>query len=191
MDDRLVQRQLSPHIFIASNSLCSACSHNTHTPARRVVARAKRPLCDAGLQILEAATAAAKKTDKLQSSLQVSGAAARSGAHAPLTHVQALQAQLDRVASSQPMKRQETAADAEVCLRCVRARAKRLASRVGRCAASDASSSSFRHVCVRLNQGDERQTLPTRGITRVTCDSCNGAGPGVCKGIVERRASEC
>jgi len=39
-----------------------------------------------------------------------------------LTHFQALQAQLDRVASSQPMKRQGTAADAEVRLRCVSVR---------------------------------------------------------------------
>jgi hypothetical protein len=74
--------------------------------------------CDAESQILEAATAAAKKTDKLQSSLQVSGAAASScvaqAVQPDVTRVQALQAQLDRVASSQPMKRQETAADAEV-----------------------------------------------------------------------------
>jgi len=49
-----------------------------------------------GQQALDAATAAGKKTDRLAGSLQ------------------ALQAQLDRVASSQPMKRQETAADAEM-----------------------------------------------------------------------------
>lgn len=49
-----------------------------------------------GQQVLDAATAAGKKTEKLQASLQ------------------AMQAQLDRVIASQPMKRQETAADAEM-----------------------------------------------------------------------------
>ncbi len=71
-------------------------------------------MCDCGLQVLEAATATGKKTDKLQSSLQVVTVHGRSCRACSLIRAQALQAQLDRVISSQPMKRQDTPADAEV-----------------------------------------------------------------------------
>jgi hypothetical protein len=71
-------------------------------------------VCDCGLQVLAAATATGKKTDKLQSSLQVVTAHGRSCRACSLILAQALQAQLDRVISSQPMKRQDTPADAEV-----------------------------------------------------------------------------
>jgi hypothetical protein len=71
-------------------------------------------LCDGASQMLEAATAAGKKTEKLQGSLQVESTCGGCIGMCTLTLLQALQAQLDRVISSQPMKRQDTAADAEV-----------------------------------------------------------------------------
>ncbi len=71
---------------------------------------------DVALQMLEAATAAGKKTEKLQGSLQVESACGSCIWMFTPMSPQALQAQLDRVVSSQPMKRQDTAADAEVVL---------------------------------------------------------------------------